>query len=168
MEALALLDNPLGRSNSRTPLGEPMNRSSAFILDRSPIAWHLQYWLNIGVLGILRGKNGKIIALMIEIEQDKIPDGRLRNSLRNTWNQFWNDNKVVKARQWEARTMEDEEAQQFLRDIDRMFVDKVQKVRSYLSRDESTLRILLRQGEAERAKELFEKLSQLYPLLREE
>lgn len=65
-------------------------------------------------------------------------------------------------------TLESNEAQQFLNDINRMLVNKGQKVRNYL-RDQNRLMMdSLEAGEVDTAKYSFSELIFLYQKLREE
>lgn len=160
--------DPLGPSDTRTPLGEPMNRFSAFLLARIPFDWHRDYWVSLGVLGMSRGEDELIMALMIEIEQSKIPDQRIRVELSNTWNEFQRVNRGHIAQRWQQTSADDEALIKLHRDVDRMLVDKFQKARSYLVRHETRMIHSLRHGNLEEARQIFERLALIYRKLCEE
>lgn len=160
--------DPLGPSDARTPLGEPMNRFSAYLLARIPFDWHRDYWVSLGVLGMSRGEDELIMALMIEIEQGKIPDQRIKDELSNTWDEFQRVNREHITQRWQETSADDEALIKLLRDVDRMLVDKFQKARSYLVRHERLMINSLRVGNLEEARHIFERLALIYQKLREE
>lgn len=168
METVALLDDPLGPSDIRTPLGEPMDRSQAFMRAELPLPWHLQYWSNIDVVGVLRGEDEVFMKLMIEAEHENIPEEWIKTALLRDWHRFQIRNNEPNRRRWVRRTLEDEQAKKLLRDIDRMLADRYQKARSHLQRVETLMITSLRDGDNETAKMHFAKLSQCYQLLLEE
>ncbi|MCJ1427314.1 hypothetical protein MMC29_005217, partial [Sticta canariensis] len=166
-EALALID-PLGQSDRRTPLGGPMNQLSAFLRAQNPLDWLRQYWLNIGVVGMLRGEDRDLLVLRIEIEHTKIPDPDFRAEFRNSWRQYRVDNRDEIKRQWVERTLESREARPYHRDIDRMLVNKGPKTRNYLRQMERLMITSLRDQRVGTARVFFNQLSQLYGKLRDE
>lgn len=168
LETVSLIDDPLGPSDSRTPLGEPMNRAQAFMRAELPLPWHLQYWSDIDVIGDLRGEDTIVIALMIEVEHENIPEEWIKTALLRDWHRFEVLNKEPNERRWVQRTLEDEEAKKVLRDIDRMLVDKVQKAKRHLQRVERYMITSIRDGDNETAKRHFAKLTQCYQKLQEE
>lgn len=44
-------------SGSRTPLGEPMDQSEVIRRAEDPLAWHLQYWHELGVVATLHSES---------------------------------------------------------------------------------------------------------------
>lgn len=166
-EAIALID-PLGQSDRRTPLGGPMNQLSAFLRAQNPLDWLRQYWLNIGIVGMLRGEDPDLLVLRIEIEHTKIADPEFRAEFRNSWRQYRLDNRYEITRQWLERTLESEEALPYHRDIDRMLVNKGPKTRNYLRQMERLMITSLRDQRVEIARGFFDHLSQLYGKLRDE
>lgn len=145
-----------------------MNHFSAFLRARNPLDWYRRYWLNIGVVGMLRGEDQDLLVLRIEIEHTKIPDPEFRTELRNSWRQYRLDNRDEIKRQWMERTLESEEALPYHRDIDRMLVNKGPKTRNYLRQMERLLIASLRDQNIGIARGFFNKLGLLHRKLREE
>lgn len=98
--------------HARTPLGEPMDPRSASSLAEDPLRWHLRYWLDLSVVAQLRGEDSMLIGFSIELEQYKTRDQALRTRLVNA--------------------LDSPRAKPYLRDLDRMLVDKKTKTRRYL------------------------------------
>lgn len=163
------LPDPADASDFRTPLGEPIDQVSAANLAKDPLLWHLTYWLDLCTVGNLRGEDEILLALRMEMEVDKMLDMELQSAIYDAWFRFFMDNSEESARNWIQRTLESDEAKPYLRDIDRMLVDKARKTRQHLGHLERHMLTSLQEGDAEKAKKFFEKLAPVYPkLLREE
>ncbi|MCJ1422814.1 hypothetical protein MMC29_000694 [Sticta canariensis] len=124
--------DPLAATDSQTPLGEPMSSLSGFLLPKSPVKWHLNYWLNIAVVAALRGEDKALLAIRVEREFRNIANVETRKSVQQAWVSFYQTNSVVYELNWLHKTLASSEAQVYLRDIDRMLVNKGQKTRDYL------------------------------------
>ncbi|MCJ1425143.1 hypothetical protein MMC29_003031, partial [Sticta canariensis] len=159
--------DPLATSDSRTPLGEPMSLLAGFLLTTDPVSWHLQYWLNIEVVGVLRGEDVTLMAVRVENELRSIERAQIRDGVQRAWGDFHRNNTEKYLEEWLHRTLASEEAQPFLRDIDRMLVDKEQKTRDYVAEMELDLVDWHRRAQAEMAEKLT-KISLLYRRLAEE
>ncbi|MCJ1465668.1 hypothetical protein MMC07_004287 [Pseudocyphellaria aurata] len=48
---------------SRTPLGAPIKQAFALLLAKDIITWNLQYWLDLGLIGDLRGEDVMLMGL---------------------------------------------------------------------------------------------------------
>lgn len=160
--------DPLGPPNFQTPLGEPINQRSAAFLIHDPLTWHLNYWLNIGVIAILRGEDSVLTTLRIEHEILNMLDLGLSSAVFRAWPQFWSTNSEEGKRHWAQKTLESNEAQHYLNDINRMLVNKGQKVRSYLSDRNRLMMDSLEAGKFAAAKDSFNELVFVYRKLREE
>lgn len=119
-----------------TPLGGPMDEESAFLQAANPLAWNLQYWLNIAVVGSTwRDEDTILMAFRVEMEHDKIPDPAFKLQLKNAWSQYQKDNQDECMQKWQQTTPESwQEAQPYLYDLDIMLADKERKTRKYISR----------------------------------
>ena len=58
-----------------------MTHPSTLFLARSPLAWHLEYWLSLTVIGILRGEDPMLMFLRVEIEHVKMTDQEMKSRL---------------------------------------------------------------------------------------
>lgn len=152
-----------------TPLGGLMDRATALQLLEDPLLWYLQYWLNLNIIGIMRGEDELLLALRIEMEQDKYPEPLFRLQIQNNWYRFLQDNRLTCIRGW-AALMGDlsEEANPYHRDLDRMLVDKGRKTRAHLRRMEMEMNNALRAADVERARLIFEVILGYYKRLQQE
>lgn len=121
-------------SDPQTPLGEPISESCASSLAEDSLRWHLQYWLVLSVIDTLRGEDSMLIAFSIELEHYKIRDQQLRTRLVDAWKMYRLVNYASCSRYWTRLTVESDRAKPYLRDLDRMLVDKGTKTRRYLCR----------------------------------
>lgn len=160
--------NLLGQRIYRSPLGAPLSRASASFLARDPLTWHLVYWLSIWVVGNLRGEDETLMAFRIEIEHYGILDHEFQLQLLSAWDQYAIANRAPFTLHWMHLTAEGEAAKPFLRDIDRMLINKGLKARTYLYRLEMRLLTKMRLVQIETAKDQFENLIGLYRKLQEE
>ena len=182
-EAKPTIKNPAspespGLSDSRTPLGEPIDQDSASFLARDPIMWHMQYWFSLYLIGVLYGDDPILLSLRIEIEIDKIPQGEVATELRSVWierkraDEGEHQPLIVIPEPlcyFEEETLETEAGKRCLRDIDRMLVNKGKKTRTYLRHMETLLTAAVQAGNVESANGLRDRLSDLhYHLQREE
>lgn len=158
----------LDPSDPRTLLGEPMNRVQADLLAEDPLKWYLEYWLSLGIVGVLRGEDKILMAFMIDIEQSRIPEQNILTQLRHEWDPFRNANEEQFLQHYLRTSMESEEVKRYLRDIDRMMVDKVQKMRTYLSGMEMLMSATLRPGELDAELSFFYNVDRIRPRLEEE
>lgn len=164
------LQRPIEPPYPLTPLGEPISHTpSAQLLASDPLTWHLHYWLSIGVLGMLRGENPLLMAFRTDIEHyNKIKDVEFRIRLVEAWRTYRQVHLPYFRQQWERLTLESEEAKPYLRDIDRMLVNKGAKAREYLCRIENMMISILRDGQIESARWLFDIIARVYQRLEEE
>lgn len=162
------LRNPLGPSDYRTPLGEPLNKVSAVRKAQFPVMWHLYYWLSIGVIGVLYGKDSMLMSLRIEIEIEKSPEEHIKIAIRDRWHQYQRANQKEYERIWAQLTLESEKAKPYLRDIHRMLQNKSVKTKDYLQSAKDMMITWLRAGRMEEATKYFNKLAELYQKLKEE
>lgn len=114
--------------NMTTPLGEPMNEASALERTEDPISWHLRYWLSIAVIACLRGEDIILTGIRIDMELDKIAHTEIKTRVRNARKPFQKDNMEGYKWYWTQKTLDDQDAQKYVRDLDRMLVDKGQKM----------------------------------------
>ncbi|MCJ1267079.1 hypothetical protein MMC22_006964 [Lobaria immixta] len=152
----------------RTPLGEIIDENSAALLVAIPIAWHMRYWLNLNTVAILRGEDAMLMSLRIDMEQHNILDHELKSQVLAEWIPHRIAHQEECLRSWRQKTLETEEAQPYLRDINRMLVGKERKTRYYLRRMEILMVTSLRVANIETSRGFFEKLSQLYDKLQKE
>lgn len=145
-----------------------MTHPSALSLARCPLAWHLDYWLSLTVIGILRGEDPMLTFLRVEIEHSKMSDQEMKSRLYDAWNQYLIAHIETHLQFWNLITLESRAAKRYLRDLDRMLVDKGAKARTYLGQVKSVVLDDLHAGRFGRARELFEKLGQMYQKLHAE
>lgn len=171
------LDTPLDISTLRTPLGEPIDQNSVSFLAKDPIMWHMQYWFGLYLIGVLRGEDPMLLALRIEIEIDKMPEGEVAIELRGVWierkrvNEGEHQPLIVLPEplcHFEEATLETEAGKRCLRDMDRMLVNKGEKTRIYLRHLETLLDAAVQAGNIDSANSLRNRLGNLYYHLQEE
>lgn len=139
-----------------------MDLLSAFLRNRDPLAWHLRYWLGLYSFGILRGIDNVLMALRIDIEQSKIPVRAISNQVRLNWDEYRKANEAGSLRNWRNMSIDSEYYKQFHRDLDRMLVNKEQKVKERLRYMERKMSESLRAANLEKAREDFDLLGALY------
>lgn len=113
----------------------------------------------------MRGEDTTLMALLIEIELQRIPDVRLNIQLSHQWNQFKINYREEFQQFWAQQTLECAEAKAYLRDIDRILMDKVRKAREYLPRGERMMIHAMRNGDTQIARNMFERVCGLYQIL---
>lgn len=128
-----------------------MDQASASRRARDPLTWHLQYWLDLDIIALLRNEDGILTGIRIDMEQEKIADTALKNQLQNGRKQFQRDNLDAYMRHWHQKTLDDEEAQKYVRDLDRMLVDRGPKMRAYIRLMEMEMNEYGRTGDLSRA-----------------
>ncbi|MCJ1463131.1 hypothetical protein MMC07_001736 [Pseudocyphellaria aurata] len=155
---------------SRSPLGAPLSPASAALLARDPLAWHLQYWLDLGLIGNLRGEDNLLMGVRIEIEYTRTLSPALRAQFQTAWTQYQIDHRAERTRYWSRITLDDsDEARPYLGDLTTMLADKARKTRAYLRSAETAMVHELEVGKNfERAQVLFDRLARLYPRLQQE
>lgn len=156
----------LADPDARSPLGEPIDDIESMILFGVPGMWHMRYWLDIYAIEVLRGEDEMLMSLRINIEQHKIPDQELKSQVQTEWITELPNRAEERLQNWSEKTLESEEAQPYLRDIDRMLVDKWRKARDYLRLIE--IPMCIRVANIDIASIIFQKLSLLYRKLQEE
>lgn len=125
-------------ADPQTPLGEPMTQDAASTRAQNPLKWHLDYWLNLYVIGVSRDENKCEMAIMIAGEQTSYNiDGNAADSIKKyinpiEWHDFKEIHSAVYSRYWESKPREDEEYQAYVRDLNRMLEDKEEKLTEYL------------------------------------
>lgn len=159
--------NPLG---PRTPLGEPMDQSSASYLVQSPLAWHLNYWLNLEIIGILRGEDPMLMSLRVQWEQATRLGEDIKTQLLEggAWAEYRRRDREEWEWFWAQMTLECEVTKPYLRDVDRMLVNKAQKTRACLRHYELMMLTTLRANSPHRARWSFEQIAVLHQKLHEE
>lgn len=113
-----------------------MSSRSGSLLTQSPVKWHLNYWLNIVVVATLRGEDKALMVIRVEHEFRNIANVQIRKGIHQAWVPFYHKNRPVYEKKWVHRTLASREAQLYLRDIDRMLVNKEQKTRECLKNAE--------------------------------
>lgn len=144
-----------------------MTRHSAIKNVLNPLGWHMEYWLALGSVGILRGEDPLLMSFRIEMEHDKMHP-MLKEGFRATWNEFRAKNDAKYQRHWTQMSLESDEAKCHIRDIDRMLVNKGQKARKYLDGIETRMDIALHESRFDEARQLFQGLTKVYAKLQEE
>lgn len=145
-----------------------MDEASILLRAEDPLAWHLRYWLDLCMVGTIRGGDILLLSLRIRMEHDKIADAAFKTRLQGAWRGFQSDNKESCLRLWMRRTVLSQEAQPYLRDLDTMLQDKGRKTRDYLRRIEALTIHLLRTGNLALARRSFERLGLYYQRLLQE
>lgn len=161
----AQLPNGLGPLGTRTPLGEPISHFSASFLAEDPLAWHMHYWLSLEVVGVMRGEDAMLMALRVEWEQELLLGDGIKIQLLtdNVWPRYRILNRERYEQFWAQMTVESEDARWYLRDVDRMLVDKARKTRAKLRRSERMMQAALQAVSID-----IEELTQQYGKLQEE
>lgn len=152
----------------RTPLGEPLEFFTELLLAADPVEWHMQYWFDLFLSGVMRGVDATLMLLRIEIEQTKISD-QLGIEVRRAWRCYRTGNHdgfPVSVSDYLRNFGEVE--QRFLRDLDRLLADKGPKMRIYLYQLEKLMINSVRDGKISESCAVCEKLTTLWLRLREE
>lgn len=152
----------------KTPLGEPMNQESASILALDPVEWHLQHWLAIAIIAIMRGEDPVLTVIRIDIEVHKMADTEIKTGIQSGWKKNRLENGEQCQRYFSAFPKPTEEVNQYLRDIDRMLADKGQKTRDYLEKAEKEMFILIRERRFDTARIYSANIARVYRHLQEE
>ena len=116
-----------------------MSLIAGFLLTRDPVEWHLQYWLNIEVVGLLRGEDMILMAVRVQNEIRKIENAQTRDAVDRAWDNFRRNNRQNYRMEWLRKSLASSDAQPYLRDIDRMLVNKEQKMRDHIRQLDSDL-----------------------------
>lgn len=158
----------------RSPFGEPLPQASASFLATDPIQWHLHYWFGLALVALLRGEDGTLLAISIEIEHDKMPDDAMRNELRRAWRsrrawiQHESEEKEAYLGRLRRLDLKHERLARCNGEIDMMLADKRPKIRKWVGRLETTMLQLLRTAQIEKAAALFKSLGKIYQELEED
>lgn len=155
---------------SITPLGELISEESLVRLVGDPLGWYLQYWLDLNIIGMMRGEDQTLLSIRIMMEQDECPEMLFKVQIRNAWQKYQTAYKELRIRQWLPLQGDlGDEAKPFHRDLDRLLVKtKGPKVRDYIRRFEISMNEKIRATEVDRAKHLFEWLVQINQSLKKE
>lgn len=113
-----------------------MSPASTLQRQQDPLWWCLEYWLDMIAIGIMHHEDIWLLLLKVDMEINKISDRELQLQFQTGWGPFQRENFEECMRQWRRKTLESREAQPYLRDLDRMMVDKWQKTREDLLREE--------------------------------
>ncbi|MCJ1466206.1 hypothetical protein MMC07_004825 [Pseudocyphellaria aurata] len=162
----SLFSPPPGQIPGRSPLGEPLNEESARFLVQFPLRWHPIYWLSLGIIGIKYGEDATLMAILVDIEMARIPNERVRNQVIQQWNQFKIDHRQKCLDYWDLEGLDNDEGRAFLRDLDRILVDKVRKAQEYIPHGEWLLTRAMRSGHEDLSQFLFWRLVHLHEALR--
>lgn len=107
-------------TNAKTPLGEPMSQESTSERTRDPLEWHLKYFLNLYVIGILvRGQeadNDRSIGGRVMGEYWKL-NQPLKTQFLNQWFGFREVHKQEYFQKWKLGSRDEEEFQAYARDF---------------------------------------------------
>ncbi|MCJ1263485.1 hypothetical protein MMC22_003355 [Lobaria immixta] len=152
----------------RTPLGEPLEFFTELLLAADPVEWHMQYWFDLFLSGVMRGVDATLMLLRIEIEQTKISD-QLGIEVRRAWrcHRTGNHDGFPVSVSDYLRSFGEVE-QRFLRDLDRLLADKGPRTRIYLYQLEKLMVNSVRDGKTSESCAVCEKLTTLWLRLREE
>lgn len=152
----------------RTPLGEPLEYFTELLLATDPVKWHVQYWFDLFLSGVMQGVDATLMLLRIEIEQTKISN-QFGIEVRRAWKCHRTGNHEgfpVSVSDYLRDFSEID--QRFLRDLDRLLADKGPKTRIYLHQLEGLMINSVRDGNISKSCVFCEKLSTLWLRLREE
>lgn len=151
----------------------------------------IQYWYDLLFWGVRRGEDEILMLARIEIDQKEIP-GELGVEIRREWEKQWTDDDEEAARSallssairhyeqgtWEMnneRSLGNQQQQvrvdynaRLDRDLNRLLVDKEQKMRIHLSHLEGLMIQLLRDGKMKTSRLYYERLGKLWSNLRKE
>lgn len=120
-----------------------MSEASASLRAEDPHGWHLQYWLNLytvelirleDTVGIIRDEDRLLLKARIDREhENSTADGSIKTRLRDGWARFLIAKQDDYFRQWkQLKTVKDPEYEAYVRDLDRMLANKVPKMRLYI------------------------------------
>lgn len=161
------MDSPT--SIFRTPLGELfIDLDSFWHHEEDPLAWHLDYWLNIGVIGMVLGEDPLLMNARIDMEHHKIRDRELRDQISNAWTAYTLANGYQYRTYWEGQTLEDDVGQAYLRDIARMLEDRKNKMRDSLRGHGTFMNKLLQMGDVMGATETSYIISEIHSKLQQD
>lgn len=144
-----------------------MTQHSASCQAQDPLTWHLRYWLNLLIIGSLRGEDEELLTFRVEMEWMKL-DSRLKDQLYSNWVEYKKKKLEASYWFWQEMTVESEEAKWYMSDIDTMLMDKVQKARDFLDTRKSLLRSTIQAWKFEEALELCHAITSLTRKLEEE
>lgn len=136
--------------------------------DGKHLEWYLHNWLNLDVIAELRGEDMTLMTIMIEMEQEQNYSPTLKNQLRTAWSGFNRENRPAYLRYWEQKTLQNEEAEKYISDLNRMLVCKGPKVRSYIHHMQMKMEKSLRSGKFTRADRFFDIICLLTQKLEDE
>lgn len=155
-----------------TPLGERItSQASASRRAEDPIKWHLDYWLHIYTIGLMRAGIDADVTLMrarINIELEKYPTVTMRTLVFAAWDDFRKANQDGYLYYWTTKTIEHPTAKPFQSDLDRMLMDKEQKMHDYLGRMKTGMHNCVLVGNLTRAKKIHDVITLIYRKLDEE
>lgn len=160
--------DPFGPSYSRTPFGEPINQLSAAVLVQDPVMWHMEFFLNLGEVGTLYGKDSVLMTLKIRIEMMNIPDRQLSRAVCLQFNDYCRTKRAERKRTWEQSGLETDMAKSYIRDIHRMEANKLWKMERYLRTCEELMVTAIRARRIEKARADFNMIVMLRKKIDEE
>ncbi|MCJ1463130.1 hypothetical protein MMC07_001735 [Pseudocyphellaria aurata] len=159
-----LFNPPPGQIPGRSPLGEPLNEQSARYLVQFPLMWHPIYWLNLDVIGIMRGEDSDLMAVLIDMEMARVPNERISTP---EWIWFQLNHRSACRENWELNGLDNDEGRAYLRDLDRILADKVRKAQEYIPHGEWLMIRAMRSGNLAESETLFWRLVNVHRVLRE-
>ena len=136
--------------------------------DQNPVEWHLNYWLNVFVVAMMRGENPTLTLVRIEREQSLMDDERVGYHVQSMWLQFRRDHQANVQGIWEQLGLEDGNADIIIEDIGSMLVDKERKMMNYLLIKEAEMLHEVRNSRPEQARARSDQLCNIYDHLRVE
>lgn len=153
-----------------TPLGGPISEDEFLRIMNDPLGWYLQYWLDIHIIGMMRGEDQTLLPIRIVIEQERCPQMLFLFQIRNAWADYERTHKEARIGQWMFITGDKaDEAKPYHRDLDRLLVrTKGPDIREYIRRFETGMNDAIRALKVDRAKELYEWLVRINQCLKKE
>lgn len=136
--------------------------------DGNHLEWYLHHWLNLDVIAELRGEDMTLITIMIEMEQEQNYSPTLKSQLQTAWPGFNRKNRLAYFRYWEEKTLQNQEAEMYVSNLNRMLVCKGSKVRSYIHHMQMKMEKSLRTGNFTRADRIFDIICLLTQKLEDE
>lgn len=111
-----------------------MSKAAILLRDNDPLKWHLQYWLDIWVIGMSCYPGlWQILSTRINIEHGEIADHSFRSRFREAFGKFQFENQKEYFRKWDPNTLEEKSVKmaQFeahVRDLQRMLKIEIKGV----------------------------------------
>lgn len=151
-----------------TPLGQPISEANARLRDQERLEWHLNYWLNIYTVALLRGEDMMLMAARIDKEHEEIADPVFRAELKDNWYNFQVIYSGPALLYWNQSSLDIEGAEMFLNDIDTMLQNKGKKMRDYICMLVLLMNEHSRRGDEVEATKVYRHIRRLIQRMRQE